>query len=30
MLEALEAALGDVSDIGLSSSIFQTQRDFNE
>ncbi|KAI6694043.1 hypothetical protein NL676_021753 [Syzygium grande] len=30
MLEALEAALGDVSDIGLSSSVFQTQRDFNE
>ncbi|KAF8014296.1 hypothetical protein BT93_H0208 [Corymbia citriodora subsp. variegata] len=30
ILEALEAALGDVSDRGLSSSFFQTQRDFNE
>ncbi|XP_030534005.1 E3 ubiquitin-protein ligase RLIM [Rhodamnia argentea] len=30
ILEALEAALGDVSDIGLSSTNFQTQRDFNE
>lgn len=30
ILEALETALGDVSDIGLSGSIYQTQRDFNE
>ncbi|XVF38060.1 hypothetical protein REPUB_Repub20aG0065200 [Reevesia pubescens] len=30
ILEAMEAAIGDADDMGMSSHIFQVQRDFNE
>lgn len=30
ILEALEAAVGDLNDVGMGNHIFQVQRDFNE
>jgi hypothetical protein len=30
ILEALEAAVGDLSDMSMVNHIFQVQRDFNE